>query len=168
MDVNKSSKELTKQSIELDKQFKKQLDKTIEVYPAYQIDKDTSYPTKLSILNGMTKNLTQIQTIINKKILILERNIKYQSTEIEKYKEIEKNLRNATSVDDLDATSQQMLSDSVSEYRQSTIVFWMKVILILIIISDIIKYKRSQQTMIILGLFVILLILYFVFKYFKG
>ena len=155
-------------SIEMNKQFKNQLDKTMEVYPEYKIDKETTYPTKLGILNGITKKLKELQATIQKKNLNLERNIKYQSSEIEKYKEIEKNLKNVTSIEDLDATSKQMLADSVSEYRQSTIVFWIYVILILMVTSDILKYKRYQRGMILLGLSVLLFMIYVVYKYFRG
>ena len=155
-------------SVEMNKQFKHQLDQTMEVYPEYKIDKDTTYPRKLGILNGITKKLKELQATIQIMNLNVERNIKYQSSEIEKYKEIEKNLKNVTSIEDLDATSKQMLADSVSEYRQSTIVFWIYVVLILMVTSDILKYKRYQRGMILLGLSVVLFMIYVVYKYFRG
>jgi len=170
MEIDKSMeiKSIEIKSIALNKQFKNQLDKTMEVYAEYKIEKDTTYPTKLGILNGITKNLKEIQAIIHKKNSKLERSIKYQSSEIEKYKEIERNLKNITSIEDLDATSKQMLSDSVSEYSQSTIVFWIYVILILMVASDILKYKRYQRGMVLLGLSLVLFIVYIVHKYFRG
>jgi hypothetical protein len=156
-----------KQAADADAKFTSQLNDTIEVYPNYQIDKDTTYPTKLSILNGITKKINFLQSLIDKKNVNLERNISFQGAEIEKYKEIEKNLENVTSIKDLDATSKKMLSDSVEEYRNYTIEFWIKVIAILIVTSTIVRTKQYRQGLFLLGLSVALLFIYMMYKYFR-
>jgi hypothetical protein len=152
----------------LDKKFKVQLDKTIEDYPYYKIDQNDQYPSELAGLNGTTNKIKELQSNINKKILNLERSIKQQSNEINNYKTIESNLKNMTSIEDLDATSKQMLADSVSEYRQYTIVFWIKVIFILVIIADLVRYKRMDRAIFIIGTFLALKIIYIIYKYVKN
>ena len=155
------------QQTTLDEQFLAQLDKTMDEYPPYNIGQNDAYPSDLSILNGITQQLTTLQTTINQANVNLERNIQYKSSEIEKYKTIEQNLKNVTSIDDLDATSKQMLADSVSEYRQYTIVFWIKFLFILVIVADLVRYKRMDRAIIILGLSLAMTIVYVVYKYLK-
>jgi len=151
----------------LDEKFKLQLDKTMDDYPTYKINKNDQYPTELALLNGTTKKIKELQSKINIKNINLERSIKYEGSEIEKYKIIEKNLENMTSIEDLDATSKQMLADSVSEYRQYTIVFWIKVIFILAIVADLVRYKRKDRTFFIIGIFLLIYFIYVVYKYVK-
>ena len=151
----------------LDEKFKLQLDKTMNDYPNYQIDRNDTYPSELAAMNGTTKKLNELQISINKKNVDLERNIKYKSADIEKYKQIEKNLKNMTSIDDLDATSKQMLADSLSEYKQYTIVFWIKVIFILSIIADLVVYRRKERAIFMIGTFTVIYIVYVVYKYLK-
>lgn len=151
----------------LNKKFNVQLDKTMSDYANYQIDRNDTYPSELSVLNGINKKLNELQTSINKKNVNLERSIKYQSSEIEKYKAIEKNLKNMTSIEDLDATSKQMLADSVNEYKQYTIIFWIKVIFILVIFSDLIIYKRTGRATLTIGLFTLIYFVYVIYKYVK-
>jgi hypothetical protein len=151
----------------LDKKFKVQLDKTMADYANYQIDRNDTYPSELSVLNGITKKLNELQAKINKQNVNLERSIKYQSSEIEKYKAIEKNLKNMTSIEDLDATSKQMLADSVSEYRQYTVIFWIKAIFILVILADLIIYKRTGRATLTIGLFTLIYFVYVLYKYVK-
>jgi hypothetical protein len=151
----------------LDKKFKLQLDKTMDDYPNYQIGRNDTYPSELASMNGTTKKIQELQSVINKKNIFLERNIKIESSEIEKYKKIKKNLENMTSIEDLDATSKQMLADSISEYRQYTIVFWIKVIFILAIIADLVRYKRKDRAFFIVGIFTVIYFIYVVYKYVK-
>jgi hypothetical protein len=151
----------------LDEKFKLQLDKTMDDYPTYKINNNDTYPTELALLNGTTKKIKELQSKINIKNINLERSIKYEGSEIEKYKIIEKNLENMTSIEDLDATSKQMLADSVSEYRQYTIVFWIKVIFILAIVADLVRYKRNDRAFFIIGIFLLIYFIYVVYKYVK-
>jgi hypothetical protein len=151
----------------LDEKFKLQLDKTMDDYPSYKINNNDQYPTELALLNGTTKKIRELQSKINIKNINLERSIKYEGSEIEQYKIIEKNLENMTSIEDLDATSKQMLADSVSEYRQYTIVFWIKVIFILAIVADLVRYKRKDRSFVILGIFLLIYFIYVVYKYVK-
>ena len=151
----------------LDEQFKTQLNETIKDYPYYKINQNDQYPSELAVLNGTTKKIKELQSNINKKISNLERSIKQQSNEINNYKTIESNLENMTTIEDLDATSKQMLADSVSEYRQYTIVFWIKVLFILAIVADLVRYKRNDRAFFIIGIFLLIYFIYVVYKYVK-
>ena len=123
------------------------------------------YPTHVLLPQALVYR--SIWDQINKKNIDLERNIKYQGSEIEKYKTIEKNLQHMTSIEDLDATSKQMLADSVSEYRQYTIVFWIKVIFILVIVADLVRYRRKDRAIFMFGIFLAIKIIYIIYKYVK-
>lgn len=120
----------------LHKEYMVQLDKTITAYPSYKTEVSNDYTKQLSLLNGITKKINALQSDINGKVQLFERNVNSGDIDIQKLKRVEQNLQTYTSVDDLDATSKRMLSDSISQYNQQRLLFWIKIGFILLIILD--------------------------------
>ena len=51
----------------LHKSYVDQLNVTMREYPSFQMEKETKYPEELSKLNGITKQLTDLQTSVETK-----------------------------------------------------------------------------------------------------
>ena len=128
----------------LHKEYISQLDKTIKTYPSYKTDVSNDYTKQLSLLNGISKKITALQTEMNGKVKLFERNVNVGDADIQKLKRVEQNLKGYTSFDDLDATSKQMLSDSISQYNQQRLLFWIKIGFIVLIVADSISMNTHE------------------------
>jgi hypothetical protein len=126
----------------LHQEYIDQLDKTMKEYPAFKMEKENSYPEELSTLNGITKKLDDLQTLVREKTLTVDRVIEQNDVDIRKLKNVERNLSNYTSYEELDITSQQLLADAVQEYRQEKTIFFLKGVVILFLLY--LLYKRIK------------------------
>ena len=106
------------------------------------MEKETKYPEELSKLNGITKQLTDLETSVNTKTNELERSISQKDVDIEKLKKIEGNWSIYTSYEELDITSQQLLADAMQEYTQEKMVFFIKGVVILYLLY--LLYQRVK------------------------
>lgn len=138
----KDSDIFNSQKDSLHKAYVEQLNTTMKEYPSFQMEKETKYPEELSKLNGITKQLTDLETSVNTKTNELERSISQKDVDIEKLKKIEGNLSTYTSYEELDITSQQLLADAMQEYTQEKMVFFIKGVVILYLLY--LLYQRVK------------------------
>jgi predicted RND superfamily exporter protein len=127
----------------LHKSYVEQLNVTMKEYPSFQMEKETKYPEELSKLNGITKQITDLDTVVGEKTVTLERTIEQKDKDIENLKKIEGNLSTYTSYEALDITSQQLLADAMQEYTQEKMVFYIKAAVVLFLIY--LLYKRIKM-----------------------
>jgi predicted RND superfamily exporter protein len=161
-------KDYSQQRDDLHKNFLAQLDITMESYPAYKTNQSDTYSRNLSILNGITKSIQECQSNVNAKNQLMERQIKVEGENIATIKTMDKNLKNVNTVQDLDATSKQMLQDSVEEYNQARLLFWIKLAAILIIVADTLVYRRLGRGIVWAILSLLISFFYFMYKYFRS
>jgi hypothetical protein len=126
-----------------DKMFFTTLKELVEYYPHNKV-KDTTatnskYSTLLSSLNGITNKLKSIHTNITEKIKIYGINMEHDQKDINNLKQIYKNLSSYTDLEHLDASSKRMLKDYISTYSTQYTVFWIKLILFLFFMYQLIQ-----------------------------
>lgn len=119
-----------------------QLNVTMKEYPSFQMERETKYPEELSKLNGITKQITDLDTAVSEKITTVDRTIEQKDKDIENLKKIEGNLSTYTSYEELDITSQQLLADAMQEYTQEKIVFFIKAVVVLYLLY--LLYQRIK------------------------
>lgn len=136
----------------LAQEYVTQLDKVIKEYPPYKAEVENDYNQQLSILNGISKQLGILQNDIKENTRRLERNVDSGDLEIQKYKNVERNLQQFTSVENLDATSRQMLADHVSKYNRQKLLFWIKLGIIAFLLVDSIHDKNYDRVKLLVGM----------------
>ncbi len=67
------------------------LNVTMKEYPSFQMEKETKYPEELSKLNGITKQITELDTLVGEKTATVDRTIEQKDKDIENLKKIEGN-----------------------------------------------------------------------------
>ena len=142
------------QKNKLHQSYVTQLNKTMKEYPSYKMETDNKYQEQLSLLNGISKKIKDLRTLIREKTSIANQNIQEGDVELRKLKKVERNLSNYTSYEELDITSQQLLADAMQEYTQEKIVFYVKAIVILFLfylLYQRIKYGSWIETMATVG-----------------
>ena len=127
----------------LHKEYVNQLDKTIKTYPAYKAEISDDYVKQVSLLNGITKKIKNLQNEIDGKVSLFQRKVTTGDVEIQKLKTVKHNLQEYTSFELLDVTSKQMLSDSILLYNRQRVLFWIKIGFILLIVIDSIKDHKE-------------------------
>ena len=155
----------------LHKSYVEQLNVTMKEYPSFQMEKETKYPEELAKLNGITKQITDLDTVVDEKTVTLERTIEQKDKDIENLKKIESNLSTYTSYEALDITSQQLLSDAIQEYRQEKIVFFIKAAVIfylLYLLYQRIKVGSWLETQAVIGGGIVLYIITYIYLYFTN
>ena len=155
----------------LHQQYVDQLNVTMKEYPSFQMEQETKYPEELSKLNGITKQLTDLETSVVTKTNEVERSIAQKDVDIQKLKKIEGNLSSYTSYEELDITSQQLLADAMQEYTQEKIVFFIKGVVILYLLY--LLYQRIKvgswlETQAVIGGGVVLYIITYIYLYFTN
>ena len=140
----------------LQREYFIQLDKTIKEYPAYKADLENDYNQQLSLLNGISKQLDMLQSDIKNHTRRLERKIEMGDLEIRKLKQVERNLQQFTSMENLDATSKQMLPDHVTYYHRQQLLFWIKLGVVLLILADFIHDEKY----ILVGILVVMTLVF--------
>ena len=148
----------------LQQEYAVQLDKTIKEYPAYKANLENDYNHQLSVLNGISKQLEILKKETEEDTRRLERKIEIGDLEIQKYKTIERNLKQFTSVENLDATSRQMLGDHVTQYNRQQLLFWIKLGVVLFIIADCLHEKKYTLVGILVGMTLGVGLFYFLYK----
>lgn len=152
----------------LNSQYMEQLDKVIKEYPAYKAETTNDYTKQLSLLNGITKKTAEMETELQNKITLFERNVNLGDVDIKNLKKVDYNLKKYSSFHELDITSQKLLTDSIDQYNKKRVLLWIKIGVILLIIADCIKYKEYKQLAIVTGLTVILSIIILLYKSFTS
>jgi len=155
----------------LHKSYVDQLNVTMKEYPSFQMGQETKYPDELSKLNGITKQITDLDKVVGEKTVALDRTIAQKDTDIENLKKIEGNLSTYTSYEELDITSQQLLADAMQEYTQEKVVFFIKGLVILYLVY--LLYQRVKvgswiETQAVIGGGVVLYIISYLYLYFTG
>ena len=167
----KESELLNKQKDSLHKSYVDQLNVTMKEYPSFQMGKETKYPEELSKLNGITKQITDLDTVVGEKTEALDRTIEQKDKDIENLKKIESNLSTYTSYEELDITSQQLLSDAMQEYTQEKVVFSIKAVVILYLLY--LLYQRIKvgswiETQAVIGGGVLMYVIVRLYLYFTS
>jgi len=145
--------------------FDTQLDKTFNEYPNYKAGLPNDYDAQLTKLNAITTQATNLRTEVDQAVINLNREIETGSEKIKDYQKQNGNLTQSTSPEDLDATSKRMLDDSINEYNNKRILFWIKLSVILLIVVDCVYIdKVPEKLLVILGATFILCIIYFAYK----
>lgn len=167
----KESEIFNSQMNSLHNSYVDQLNVTMKEYPSFQMEQDTKYPDELSKLNGITKQITDLDTVVGERTLLLERTIEQKDKDIENLKKIESNLSRYTSYEALDITSQQLLSDAIQEYRQEKIVFFIKgavILYLLYLLYQRIKVGSWLETQAVIGGGILLYIITYLYLYFTN
>jgi hypothetical protein len=162
-----------KQIFKQDKLYYGQLREVIQLYPSYKInDTDTAYTSKLSILNGYSKNIKDINTSIEEKIKRFESSLKQSDKEIHNLKKMSSNLeKNNGNIEELDLTSRRLLNDYINIYATQRWMLWIKGMIVAflsyILFSDAIKHSELRIYIVLWGICIILLygISYFRYKW---
>jgi hypothetical protein len=148
-----------------------QLNVTMKEYPSFQMEKETKYPEELSKLNGITKQITDLDTMVGEKTATVDRTIEQKDKDIENLKKIEGNLSTYTSYEALDITSQQLLADAMQEYTQEKVVFFIKAVVVLYLLY--LLYQRIKigswiETKAVIGGGVVLFLITKLYLYFTS
>ena len=167
----KESEIFNSQMNSLHNSYVDQLNVTMKEYPSFQMEQETKYPDELSKLNGITKQITDLDTVVGERTLLLERTIEQKDKDIENLKKIESNLSTYTSYEALDITSQQLLSDAIQEYRQEKIVFFIKgavILYLLYLLYQRIKVGSWLETQAVIGGGILLYVITYIYLYFTN
>ena len=167
----KQSELFQSQKDTLHNSYVEQLNVTMKEYPSFQLEQETKYSEELSKLNGITKQITDLDTVVDEKTVTLERTIEQKDKDIENLKKIESNLSTYTSYEALDITSQQLLSDAIQEYRQEKIVFFIKaavILYLLYLLYQRIKVGSWLETQAVIGGGIVLYIVAYLYLYFTN
>jgi len=153
------------QKNKLHDEYLAQLDKTMDEYPSYKLNEDSNYTEELSTLNGIT---TKIDTLIETVVEHTENAndvIEQGDIEIQRLKNVESNLAGYTSYEELDITSKQLLSDATQDYAKHKLIFYIKGMLILILLYKLIGTSRLQH---VLALTIVLYCIVNLYLYFTN
>uniref|UniRef100_A0A6C0B909 Uncharacterized protein n=1 Tax=viral metagenome TaxID=1070528 RepID=A0A6C0B909_9ZZZZ len=152
-----------------DKLYYMQLSEVIQAYPFYKMnDKDSSYTSKLSILNGHSKNIQSLQLSIEDKIKRFESYLQQSNKEIKNLKQMSSNLEKNGDIEELDLTSQRLLNDYINIYATQRWMLWIKVMIVAflsyVLFSDAMNHPELR---IYILLWAICIILLYVISYFR-
>lgn len=153
------------QKNELHEKYLEQLDKTMAEYPSYKLNETSTYAEELSILNGITDDIDKLITTVNEKTINANNMIEQSDIDIQNLNNSESNLDNYTSYEELDITSKQLLSDATQDYAKHKIIFYIKGMLILILLYKLIGTSRLQY---ILALTIVLYCIVSLYLYFTN
>ena len=159
------------QKNKLHRSYITQLNKTMKEYPSYKMDVPNTYSDQLSLLNGITKKLKDLQALVREKTSTSDRFIQQGDVNIRKLKQVERNLSNYTSYEELDITSQQLLADAMQEYTQEKIVFYIKAVVVLCIVYILykrIKYQSWIETYGVVGGTIVLFVIVSLYRSFTS
>jgi hypothetical protein len=148
-----------------------QLNKTMKEYPSFQLETENKYSDELSKLNGITKNIQSLQTVVDEKTVEVNRLIEQGDVDIRKSKKIYRNLSNYTSYEELDITSRRLLNDAKQEYTKEKIVFYIKAIVILFLcylLYQRIKVRSWIETIGVIGLTIVLFLIATIYRFYNS
>jgi hypothetical protein len=148
-----------------------QLNKTMKEYPSFQMGTENKYADELSKLNGITKNLQSLQTVVSDKTTEVDRLIQQGDSDIRKSKKIYRNLSNYTTYEELDITSKRLLNDAKQEYTKEKIVFYIKAVVILLLcylLYQRIKLRSWIETIGVLGITILLFLIATIYRFYTS
>ena len=148
-----------------------QLNKTMKEYPSFQMGTENKYADELSKLNGITKNLQSLQTVVSDKTTEVDRLIQQGDSDIRKSKKIYRNLSNYTTYEELDITSKRLLNDAKQEYTKEKIVFYIKAVVILLLcylLYQRIKLRSWIETIGVVGITVLLFLIATIYRFYTS
>jgi len=159
------------QENKLHNDYVEQLNKTMAEYPSFQLGTENKYSDELSKLNGITKELQNLQTVVRDKTTEVDRLIEQGDVDIRKSKKIYRNLSNYTSYEELDITSKRLLNDAKQEYTKEKIVFYIKVIVILFLCN--LLYQRIRvrswiETIGVIGITILLFLAATIYRFYTS
>jgi hypothetical protein len=133
-----------------DKMFLKTLKELVAYYPHNKVEDTTAtnskYSTLLSSLNGITNNLKTIHQNITEKIKIYGVNMEHDQKDINNLKKMYANLSSYTDLEHLDASSKRMLKDYISTYSTQYTMFWIKLIIFLFFMYQLIQDAFDKES----------------------
>jgi hypothetical protein len=135
------------------------------------METDNQYQEQLSLLNGISKKIKDLRTLVREKTTTANGYIQEGDAELKKLKKVERNLSNYTSYEKLDITSQQLLADAMQEYTQEKIVFYIKAIVIfflLYLLYQRIKYGSWIETIATVAGAIVLFLVISLYRYFTS
>lgn len=124
-----------------------QLKKTMTEYPSYKVNKKSNYAEELSILNGITAKLDTLIKTVHDHTMNANHNIEQSDVDIQELKNMESNLSGYTSYEELDITSQQLLSDATQDYAKHKIIFYIKGMLVLILLYKLLYTSKFKPVL---------------------
>jgi inorganic triphosphatase YgiF len=159
------------QKNKLHQSYVNQLNKTMKEYPSYKMETDNKYPEQLSLLNGISKKIKDLRSLVREKTKTVNGYIQEGDAELNKLKKVERNLSNYTSYEELDITSQQLLADAMQEYTQEKMVFFIKaavILYLLYLLYQRIKVGSWLETQAVIGGGIVLYIITYIYLYFTN
>ena len=132
-----------------------QLDKTMAEYPSYKLNNTSNYADELSTLNGITSDIDKLIDTVSQHIINANNIVEQSDVDLQGLKNVEANLAgyssykeldvNLKQYEELDITSKQLLSDATQDYAKHKIIFYIKGMLILILLYKLIGTSRLQH-----------------------
>jgi len=168
LEENTFTKDLLKQ----DRSYYKMLNNLIQFYPIAKTEDSpenhTTYATKLSELNGISKMIQTLTKSIQGKVELFDTNLKQSNRDITNLKEMYSNLAtNNGDLEQLDMTSKRLLKDYVRIYSTQRILVWVKSIIMLYLLYRLVTAAmKYTQIWTYVFLWVVGIILLFVVNYF--
>lgn len=129
---------------ELHNKYITQLDITMAEYPSYKLDETSKYSEELSTLNGITADIDTLITTVRDYTITANNIIEQGDADLQKLKNVESNLSGYTSYEELDITSQQLLSDATQDYAKYKLICYIKGTLILILLYKLLYTSKFQ------------------------
>lgn len=146
-------------------EFVSQLTKTIAEYPSFKLNESSNYSEELSILDGITDKLDKLIETVSDHTINANSIIEKHDAELQELKNIESNLSGYTSYEELDITSQQLLSDATQDYSKYKLIFYIKGILCLILLYKLINTRKLQP---VIALTIVLYCIVCLYLYFTN
>jgi len=136
----------------LDKSYRDTLDKVVAAYPDYKIDPSKmEYSTQLSALNGISNKLKALDDSVQEQITANESSVDEGTDTIKRLDQVDINLtEKSENTNDLDITSKQMLSDSVTRHDSLSILLWIKIGVIAVMVIN--QMHEELPILIMVGL----------------
>ena len=153
------------QKNKLHDEYVAQLTKTMAEYPSYKLSQTSNYAEELSILNGITDEIDKLKDTVIEHTVNANNIIEQSDTDLQNLNNIESNLAGYTSYEELDITSKQLLSDATQDYAKHRLIFYIKGILILILLYKLIGTSRLQH---VLALTIVLYCIVSLYLYFTN
>jgi hypothetical protein len=164
LEENKFMEMLKKQ----DNLFLTTLQELIAYYPHNKVSDTTAtnskYNTLLSALNGTSNQIKTIQNSINDKVQMYDVKMEHDEDEIDNLKKMYENLSTYSDLEHLDASSKRMLNDYINVYSTQCILFWIKLIVVVLFIGALFYEKQIAY----FGIWVLLVFILYILAYIKG
>jgi hypothetical protein len=153
------------QKNKLHNKYVEQLDKTMAEYPSYKLDETSKYSEELSTLNGITAEIDTLISTVSDRTRTANNIIEQGDDDLQQLKNVESNLSNYTSYEELDITSKQLLSDATQDYAKYKLIFYIKGTLVLLLLYKLIKTSKLKY---VIALTIVLYCIVNIYLYFTN